>query len=264
MRKAKIVIRITAVVLLLSFYIFIFAYSKSIGGLRFNGKLISQDGNNLVMEVMFSEREIEVSNPYEYKLVEGQWYKVSHRQVTWGYEPLMITTESTYSITGYYDYESGEVSQNIQENTDPVAEYVDELFKISLHSLKDVYSIEEEVLIYGTIEYVGEEDSISIWHGVPFMNFSVKGEEKEFIVPIELPVLKNSTLSKGEEHSFNMMKTGGYYPEMDDYEFWKSFFDEERMLFPEGVYEVRFSTSFSLDGDVEYSANVIYSFNVYG
>lgn len=107
MNKARIIIRVTSVIALILFYGFIFSVSKSTGGIgSSNAKLISHDGNVLVMEMPFTEREIEVSNVDEFQLVVGQWYKVSHKHVTWGYYPLLVEVESTYTIEAYYDFEN--------------------------------------------------------------------------------------------------------------------------------------------------------------
>lgn len=114
MGKVRTLIRTSSVVLLLMYFAFIFSTSKSTGIGKSTAKLISYDGNTLVMEMPFTEREIEVSNTDEFLLVEGQWYQVSHKRVTWGYYPLLIEVESTYKIESYYDFENEVETDSIQ------------------------------------------------------------------------------------------------------------------------------------------------------
>ncbi len=116
MNKARIIIRVVSVVGLLLFYGFVIFTSKSTMMGSSVAKLLSYDGNSLVMEMPFTEMEIEVGNASDFLLIEGQWYKVTHKQVTWGYYPLLLEVESTYTLKSYYDYDN-EVESEVIPST---------------------------------------------------------------------------------------------------------------------------------------------------
>lgn len=143
-----------------------------------------------------------------------------------------------------------------------VVESIDDNFRIILYSEKDTYSETEEVNIWGTIEYIGTEDSIDIYSGIPYMGFDVESEGVAFIQNIVATVLMTTTLEKGVVNEFPLVKTGGFSEDDEDADFWRDFYNEERMLFPKGEYQLVFSTGFYIDTRSDYHSSIQYEFEV--
>ena len=143
-----------------------------------------------------------------------------------------------------------------------VAESFDDSFRIILYSEKDIYSDIEEVIIWGTIEYIGLEDSIDIHSGAPYMGFDVESEGVPFIQNLVLTLLMTTTLEKGEVHEFPLTKSGGFSEDDEDADFWREFYTEERMIFPKGEYQLTFSTGFYIDTRSDYHISIQYQFEV--
>jgi len=51
-------------------------------------------------------------------------------------------------------------------------------FIMTLNSDKKVYKTTDIINIWGTLEYIGDNDFIEIWHGCPFMLFSISDGNK--------------------------------------------------------------------------------------
>jgi len=145
-----------------------------------------------------------------------------------------------------------------------VAESVDDTFMIILYSEKDIYSDIEEIDIWGTIEYIGPKDSIDIHSGIPYMGFDVESEGVPFIQNLVLTILKTTTLKKGEVHDFPLRKSGGFSEDGEDADFWRDFYNEERMLFPIGEYQLSFYSGFYIDTRSDYHISIQYQFEVIG
>jgi len=143
-----------------------------------------------------------------------------------------------------------------------VAETTDEYFKMVLYSENDVYEKTEEVDIWGTIEYIGEEDSIDIHSGSPYYGFTVESEGVRFITNNVLTLLQTTTLDKGVIYEFPLLKFGGYSEDDENADFWRNFYSEEKMLFPIGVYNLVFSTEFYIETGKEYELSIQYNFEV--
>ncbi|MBN2605141.1 MAG: hypothetical protein JXR62_04870 [Bacilli bacterium] len=143
-----------------------------------------------------------------------------------------------------------------------VAESFDDNFIIILYSEKDSYSNLEEVNLWGTIQYIGSEDSIDIYSGEPYAGFDVESEGVMFISFFRLTLLKTTTLNKGEVYEFPLRKSGGFSEDAEDADFWRDFYTEERMLFPIGEYQVTFYTDFYTDNDTDITLSTEYQFEV--
>ena len=158
--------------------------------------------------------------------------------------------------------EEDEIAPIIIREGRQVAESIDDNFRIILYSEKDIYSDTEEVIIWGTIEYIGPKDSIDIHSGIPYMGFDVESEGVSFIQNIVLTVLMTTTLNKGEVNEFPLAKSGGYGADDEDADFWMEFYTEERMLFPKGEYQLTYSTGFYIDTRSDYPMRIQYHFEV--
>ena len=54
------------------------------------------------------------------------------------------------------------------------AETTENDFTLKLYTDNSVYSTDEAIKIWATLEYVGNENSVTIWHGDPYIVFSIR------------------------------------------------------------------------------------------
>ncbi|MCH1624286.1 hypothetical protein [Fredinandcohnia quinoae] len=118
-------------------------------------------------------------------------------------------------------------------------------FVYRLVSEKELYKEAEPVKLYAELEYIGDQDSISIFHaGSPFyFDMTEKTRDYEIPYPMIQPLIQ-TTLKKGEPLREPYTKSGGY-SDQDDGEyvkFMKKFLKGDD--FPTGQYEVKGNASF--------------------
>ena len=90
---------------------------------------------------------------------------------------------------------------------------------------------------YATLEYVGEEDSITIYSGDPLVYFTIQGGRFTGAYAIS-DVLMTTTLKKTEPVRFGFVKSGGYSADDADAAFWESWYAEPQLVLPAGGYTV--------------------------
>ena len=128
-------------------------------------------------------------------------------------------------------------------------------FKVTLNSDKNTYSTTDIINIWGTLEYIGDNESITIWSGCPFMHFSIAGgfDEYDFdsvLSAFQADVLVSSTLEKGKVYHFDYVKSGGWDGNSPEAAFWTTFFNEENLILPKGEYTISLSGAFGLTENV--------------
>jgi len=119
-------------------------------------------------------------------------------------------------------------------------------FVLTLHADKDTYSTDEAIHIGATLEYVGQKEKITIWHGLPYIVFSITDGADFNVNGIIQTVLTSSVLYKGEQYHFDYVKSGGYDPDAPDGAFWESFFQEKELRLPAGTYTISADGAFYL------------------
>ena len=123
-------------------------------------------------------------------------------------------------------------------------------FIMTLNADRHTYNTADIIRIWGTLEYIGENDSIRIWHGCPFMVFSISGGGEidfTYIVSGEIAaVLVSSVLERGRVYHFEYQKSGGFSANDPNAEFWRNWFSEEDLLLPAGEYSIILIGAFSL------------------
>jgi len=128
-------------------------------------------------------------------------------------------------------------------------------FIMTLNSDKNSYSTTDVINIWGTLEYIGDKDEVTIFHGCPFMHFSISGgfDEYDFdsaLGAFQADVLVSSTLEKGKVYHFDYVKSGGWDGDSPDAAFWKNFFSEEDLLLPKGEYTITLTGAFGFTENV--------------
>ena len=127
-------------------------------------------------------------------------------------------------------------------------------FIMTLNADRHTYNTTDIIRIWGILEYIGENDSIKIWHSCPFMVFSIAGGgEIDFTyitAGIMIDVLATSVLERGRVYHFEYRKSGGFSPGDPNAEFWRNWFSEEDLLLPAGEYTIILIGAFSLSEPV--------------
>jgi len=123
-------------------------------------------------------------------------------------------------------------------------------FIMTLNSDKRMYSTNELITIWGTLEYTGDDDEIEIWSGCPLMSFQIAGgNEHDFSASmggLTVDILISSVLERGKVYHFDFQKSGGWNESDEDVEFWENFFSEEDLFLPEGEYTITLIGGFGL------------------
>ncbi|MDR1185535.1 MAG: hypothetical protein LBK67_12180 [Coriobacteriales bacterium] len=119
-------------------------------------------------------------------------------------------------------------------------------FEVRLFSDKEVYKSTDTIQIWATLEYNGDEDVVTIWHGYPCMGFSLT-DGKDFNVDgVVLTVLTSTEIEKGNVYRFYYQKSGAWSADDPDADFWEDFYKEKDLVLPEGEYTVTVRGDFSL------------------
>ena len=119
-------------------------------------------------------------------------------------------------------------------------------FVMTLNSDKEVYSTTDIIHIWGTLEYVGDSDTIEIWHACPFMLFSITDGDDFDIGGMTVDILASSVLEKSRVYHFDYQKSGGWSADAPDAKYWEDFFKEKDLLLPKGKYTITLNGGFSL------------------
>lgn len=136
-----------------------------------------------------------------------------------------------------------------EESTSITESMKDEIFQLKLYIDKHQYTKDEIINCYATLEYIGEEDSITIYHGDPLVGFALK-DEKYFDGSYgQHTILLSTTIKKGEILRFDFSKSGGWSGDDPNADFYQEFFSEKELFLPEGTYEVSATIECSFDND---------------
>ncbi|WBW95583.1 hypothetical protein [Oceanirhabdus sp. W0125-5] len=124
-------------------------------------------------------------------------------------------------------------------------------FRVTTYINKLEFSENEEIKIYSTFEYIGEEETISIWSGEPYFYFEIFNGQEYFNQPLTLTILKKTVLKKGEIYTFPFTKSKAYGAEDSKADFWKQYCSEKELKLPNGEYTFSAYAAFTLDKEQE-------------
>lgn len=123
-------------------------------------------------------------------------------------------------------------------------------FIMTLNSDGHTHNTADAIRIWGTLEYVGEGDTVEIWHGCPFMVFSIGGGGEIDFTDVAggfvIEILTSSVLERGRVYHFNFQKSGAWSADDPNAEFWENFFAEEDLFLPVGEYVIVLRGDFGL------------------
>jgi hypothetical protein len=127
---------------------------------------------------------------------------------------------------------------NIEEVNGSSAEATEGDFVYRLVSEKEEYRKGEPVKVYGELEYIGDKESVTIYHSASPFYFPIVETTRNYSIyyMMDQPLL-NTTLKRGEPLREEYKRGGGYgeQDEKDYVDFIKSLWEDG---FPEGHYVV--------------------------
>lgn len=124
------------------------------------------------------------------------------------------------------------------------------LFELKIFSDKREYKSTDKISIWSTLEYIGKEEQIKIWHGEPYIIYSITDGKDFTLDGVIQDILKSTVLEKGKIYKIDYVKSGGFSADDPKASFWRSFFAEKDLYLPPGEYTIKASTGFSLGSDV--------------
>ncbi len=123
-------------------------------------------------------------------------------------------------------------------------------FELRLFTDKLTYTTDEEIPLWATLEYVGEQDKITIWHGDPYITFSIKDymtDGDAFRVDgLVLTILTSTELERGKVYEFEYLKSGGFSVDDTYADFWREFYQSKELKLPPGIYTVTVNGAFHI------------------
>lgn len=154
---------------------------------------------------------------------------------------VMVTGCGTKQIKNS-DVENHDVKQTEEQTAE-------DDFQFTLVSEKDAYHTDEEVNVYGEIEYTGDEDEITIYHQTPVVAFTMEEQEREFAIDYSVrDTEETTTLKKDEPYRESYTKEDSYFS-VDMPKSHTDFIDDfsEGTGFPLGYYVTKGAAEFSTD-----------------
>ena len=130
------------------------------------------------------------------------------------------------------------------------AETTENDFCMTLYADNSAYSTDDAIQIWATLEYVGSQRFAAIWHGDPYIVFSITDGEDFHVSGLVQYGLDRTILQKGQLYHFDYVKSGGYDTLAPDADFWREFYHEEELKLPAGTYTVSVEGEFYLSEDM--------------
>ncbi|MBY7141769.1 hypothetical protein KFZ56_01400 [Virgibacillus sp. NKC19-3] len=138
-----------------------------------------------------------------------------------------------------------------QEITQTNDETTQDDFIFRLSSEKEQYESGEEVELYGEIEYIGEEDEVTISHAETPFRFSIKEEMRGYEIGYavsEIGMSRSLTREEPYQEKYEKNAVSGLADSPEGHEaFVEAFLDHDG--FPVGYYVVNGAASFAVDGE---------------
>jgi len=119
-------------------------------------------------------------------------------------------------------------------------------FVLSLFADQRIYKETDTIQIWATLEYIGDYDEITIWHGIPSIIFTITDGNTFNMGGAVVEVLVETVLQRGEVYRFEFQKSGGWSADDPDADFWRNFFAQDDLRLPAGEYTIAVIGGFSL------------------
>jgi hypothetical protein len=127
------------------------------------------------------------------------------------------------------------------------------LFELNLYSDKHTYKTKDKIKIWATLKYIGNNSQVKVWHGDPYVSFSITDGKSFETGGVFLDILTSTILDKDKLYTFDYVKSGGYSEDDPNSAYLKKFYQEKDLYLPEGEYTIKVGGAFSLNQDTEKS-----------
>jgi hypothetical protein len=139
-----------------------------------------------------------------------------------------------------------------ETSTENVQDY-NKLFELNLYTDKEIYKTTDKIKIWATLKYIGNDSQIEIWHGKPYISFTITDGKTFETGGMFLDLLTSTILLKDKLYKFDYVKSGGYSEDDPNAGFWRKFYQEKNLYLPKGEYTIKVIGAFSLFEDTEKS-----------
>lgn len=126
----------------------------------------------------------------------------------------------------------------------------DDIFRVAVYINEEHYKSTEPIIIFSALEYLGDEESIDVWSGRPYFNYTIFKDGEYFCGGATLDSLEKTNFKKEEINLIPFEKSGGYSEDDSDYVFWKDFYSDPELKLPAGTYTITAYCDFSLSEDI--------------
>lgn len=136
-------------------------------------------------------------------------------------------------------------------------------FGLTLNTDKESYKTSEEIKLWGTFEYKGKQNSVTIWHDNPLINFYIESKSDSFKwEPLNDLVSINTTINKKDKYVTYFQKPNISQKDIESIEDekMKKFMQDPKLHLPKGIYEVKALMKFSTSKDFKSDITLITSF----
>lgn len=138
--------------------------------------------------------------------------------------------------------------------------------KLTLYADKANYKPNDEIKLWATLEYNGKQNSVTLWHDNPFINFYIESKTDNFKwEPINDAFLVNTTINKKGKYITYLPKPINISKkdiESIEDEKMRKFVQDPKLHLPKGKYEVKAFTKFSIPKDSKENITLITSLNI--
>ncbi|GKX32281.1 hypothetical protein SH1V18_47610 [Vallitalea longa] len=143
---------------------------------------------------------------------------------------------------------SKDVSSNNVYEVNKYISYIndDGLFKVTLFIQDGIHTSKEHIDIFSTVEYIGDDDEVEIWHGIPYFKYKIFDGENYYCEGINLDILMKTVLEKGKVYTIPFIKAGAWSEDADDSEYWEKYYKDKELKLPVGEYSLAAYCDFSL------------------
>jgi len=134
----------------------------------------------------------------------------------------------------------------------------DELFRHSLYIQKLEPKEYRHISVFSTLEYIGNNDSITIWSGRPYYGYSiVDSNSVYYVMTTILTELTSTVIAKGEVIVLPFINGRGYSNNDPKALYWEMAGKDEYLRLPIGKYKLTTGLYFSLSMDSDEYDNEI-------
>lgn len=140
----------------------------------------------------------------------------------------------------------------------------DGMFRLSLYLANKQLWANEPIDIYSTLEFIGDTDTVTIWHGNPYIIYTLYDDQGVcYTNAIIQTVLESTTITKGDLMTFNFQKSGGWSTDDPNAEYWEAFYSDPELKLPKGKYTLSVGCAFGLSEEgQDYHSNIETEFEV--